>query len=486
MTISQRLELRQGQSLVMTPQLQQAIKLLQMSNQELTAYVEREIDENPLLERDDADGDANGEAGPDLAESNAAPTDSAPEEPLPEAKAAEAMDSNFDDSWDGRDSLSSSPIGNGGLDPDFIPEDREAEVKNLRDHLNDQMFLDIQDPIDRMIGGALIDLLDEAGYLTTPIESIAEQMNCPRDRVAGVLDQMQRLDPPGLFARSLKECLALQLRDKDRLDPAMQALLDNLDLLAAGDKSGLMKRCGVDAEDLTQMIVEIRALDPKPALKFDGSRIQHVTHDILLRPQAGGGWVVELNSDTLPKVLVNHRYLAHVKAQGKADKAYIQDKLQSANWLVRALHQRATTILKVATEIVRQQDAFFLHGVQFLRPLVLREVAAAIEMHESTISRVTTNKFIATPRGVFELKYFFNSSIAHTIDGLPALAGEAVRAKIKELIGKENPAKPLSDEKLVALLEEDGVSIARRTVAKYREALHIPSSSDRRKIGKRL
>jgi len=294
--------------------------------------------------------------------------------------------------------------------------------------------------------------------------------------------RLQRFDPAGLFARSLSECLALQLRERNRLDPAMQALLDNLELLARRDLPQLLRICGVDSEDLTQMISEIRALDPKPAMAFDHSVAPPVTPDVLMRATVGGGWLVELNNDTLPRVLVNTRYYAKVSgaSRSKEDKTYLTERFQSANWLVKSLHQRATTILKVATEIVRQQDAFFHRGIQYLRPLVLKDIALEISMHESTVSRVTANKFIATPRGIFELKYFFTQALGGS-DGGESHSAESVRHRIKTLIDQEAATDILSDDKIVEILKVEGVDIARRTVAKYREAMHIPSSVQRRR-----
>jgi RNA polymerase sigma-54 factor len=296
------------------------------------------------------------------------------------------------------------------------------------------------------------------------------------------LQLLQRLDPPGIFARSLAECLALQLAERGRLDPAMQALLDRLDLLAKRDLAQLMKHCGVDAEDLKEMIAEIRALNPKPGSAFDQSLAQPVIPDILMRPQPGGDWIVELNSETLPRVLVNTRYYARVAkdARRKEEKDYLSERYQAANWLVKSLHQRATTILKVASEIVRQQDAFFRRGIQHLKPLILRDIADAISMHESTVSRVTTNKHMATPRGLYELKYFFTAAIASSGGG-EAHSAESVRFRIKSLIDAETVEGVLSDDKLVEMLKAEGIDIARRTVAKYREAMKIPSSVQRRR-----
>ncbi len=350
----------------------------------------------------------------------------------------------------------------------------------MRDHLLAQLSVDLADPVDRVIGAHLVDMVDDAGYLQGALAEVAERLGCAEARVEATLKLMQRFDPPGVFARDLAECLALQLEDRDRLDPAMRALIDNLPLLASRDGQALMKLCGIDAEDLSDMIAELKALNPKPGLAFDQAAAEPVVPDVLVRPQ-GAGFAIELNSDTLPRVLVNNRYYAEVSgaARSKADKDYLAERYQQANWLVKALHQRATTILKVSTEIVRQQEGFFRHGVQHLRPLVLRDIAAAIEMHESTVSRVTSNKYMATPRGIYELKYFFTAAIAAASGG-EALSAEAVRFRIKALIDGE-AADVLSDDRIVEILLKEGIDIARRTVAKYREAMRIPSSVQRRR-----
>jgi RNA polymerase sigma-54 factor len=312
---------------------------------------------------------------------------------------------------------------------------------------------------------------------------VALLLGCDLARVETVLARLQQFDPAGIFARDLPECLALQLRDRDRLDPAMQSLLDNLRLLAVRNITALMRACQVDAEDIAEMVAEIKSLDPRPGLAFDPPLAQLVVPDIMMRAQPeGGGWIVELNAETLPRVLVNNKYHAQVSraARSKEERDYLTDRLQAANWLVKSLHQRATTILKVAAEIVRQQDAFFRRGVQSLRPLILRDIAEAIGMHESTVSRVTSNKHMATPRGVYELKYFFTSSIPASSGG-QAHSAESVRHLIRGLIDTEPAAATLSDERIVELLQRDGVDIARRTVAKYREAMRIPSSVQRRR-----
>ena len=520
MALAPRLELRQSQALVMTPQLQQAIKLLQLSNIELVEYVESELEQNPLLERDE-DG-RNGLDGPgdetaaDPAESASGEVQAAEDggfedaDPLaaidvlagdgPGGAADSDLDVDYDNLWQ-HDGPSDSDVaedigsigttafadwgsrGGGGFDaPEGNLEQTLSGAQSLRDHLTGQLNMDVEDPVDRVIGIHLIDLLDEAGYLSGELATVADRLDCPIARVTATLERLQQFDPPGIFARDLAECLALQLRDHNRLDPAMQALLDNLDLLAKRDVPGLVAICDVDIEDLTEMVAEIRALDPKPALAFDHGVAQPVTPDVFMRPQSGGGWLIELNNESLSRVLVNNHYFTRVSraARNKQEKQYLNDALQSANWLVKSLHQRATTILKVSTEIVRQQDEFFARGVQHLKPLVLRDIAQAIEMHESTVSRVTSNKYISTPRGIYELKYFFTPAIANSIGG-EAHSAESVRHRIKTLTESETVEGVLSDDKIVEILRAESIDIARRTVAKYRESMGIPSSVQRRR-----
>jgi RNA polymerase sigma-54 factor len=486
MALAPRLDLRQAQSLVMTPQLQQAIKLLQLNNVELASYVEAELERNPLLER--------------VETSEAAAVTEAPPADAAEAASANDLPPGGDQplDYDGYRSDSDSPTADDGTDlgymgtlrgggGDFEEDDRSfdekfAEKPDLRSHLLAQMRVDVVSPGDRLIAATLIDLINEAGYLTADLTEVAAQLGTDCGRVERVLMAVQKLDPPGIAARSLKECLALQLADRNRLDPAMQALLDHLPMLAARDIGGLMKLCGVDAEDMAEMVREIRALDPKPGLAFSGGTAEPVTPDILMRALPDGGYFLELNPDTLPRVLINSRYYSRVRRAGldKEARDYLSEQLQSANWLVKALHQRATTVIKVATELVEQQKDFFDKGIQYLRPLILRDIAEAIGMHESTVSRVTTNKFMATPRGLFELKYFFTAAI-QSAHGGSAHSAEAVRHRIKVMIDAEAPDDILSDDQIVKILLKDGIDIARRTVAKYRESLKIPSSVQRRR-----
>jgi RNA polymerase sigma-54 factor len=512
MAMIPRLELRQSQALVMTPQLQQAIKLLQLSSMDLLAYVEQELEQNPLLERDDGSDDGLEGTGVDAAADETAEPDSDPDDlsaidrtvdvdrPLPDD---DTPDVDYDNQWN-NDSATDSMGGANGMDGDRLDvavtaqfehwgssgggfEDGQGNLEQtlsdaitLREHLAAQLNMDVDNAGDRMIGLHLIDMLDEAGYLTGDVALVAQLLGCPVERVKRTLAVLQTFDPPGIFARDLAECLGLQLKDRNRLDPAIQILLDNLDLLAKRDLVALTRMCGAD--DLDEMVAEIRALDPKPATAFEAAVSQPITPDVLMRAQPGGGWIIELNSDTLPRVLVSNHYYARIskEARSKTDRQYIHECFQSASWLVKSLHQRATTILKVATEIVRQQDGFFDKGISHLRPLVLRDIALAIDMHESTVSRVTSNKYMATPRGIFELKYFFTPAIGSSSGG-ESHSAESVRYRIKALIDAEEAIKVLSDDALVDLLDNEGIDIARRTVAKYRETLGLPSSVQRRR-----
>jgi RNA polymerase sigma-54 factor len=521
MALTQRLEFRQSQSLVMTPQLMQAIKLLQLSNLDLVAFVEDELERNPLLERADQDGTpdrgqeaaaqtqfsegedsgftqghdhaGDGERSADAFEPGTeewmAPDlgtrteieqtlDTGMENVFPE----EPADAAARAAQDAAPSAYTEWGGGASNDDDYNLEAFVAAETTLGGHLAEQLAVAFPDPMRRMIGQYLIDLVDDAGYVPADLGDADEKLGTSRDEVEAVLAVLQKFDPPGVCARNLSECLAIQLRERDRYDPAMQALVENLGLLAKRDIASLRKICGVDDEDIADMIGEIRHLDPKPGLKFGSAKTQSVVPDVYVRPGPDGGWHVELNSDTLPKVLVNQVYYSQLSKtiRKDGDKSYFTDCLQNATWLVRALDQRARTILKVAIEIVRQQDGFFTQGVAHLRPLNLKAVAEAIQMHESTVSRVTANKYMATNRGTFELKYFFTASIA-SADGGDAHSAEAVRHRIKQLIDAESATAILSDDTIVERLHADGIDIARRTVAKYREAMRIPSSVQRRR-----
>ncbi|GBF59264.1 RNA polymerase sigma-54 factor 2 [Candidatus Phycosocius bacilliformis] len=502
MAIAPRMELRQGQGLVMTPQLQQAIKLLQMSTAELALYVEQELERNPVLERAD-DGDDYGIS--DTPESEAHSPSSGDEGPQelcvsgesPDPHAESALDAGYEDIQPDADRPASEAIGatvdwskagdgRGGFDDLEDLESRLTQTVSLRDHLEAQAALAFASPADRLIASYLIDHVDDAGYLRIEMEEVCARLGLTTDDLEAVIATLQTFDPTGVCARSVEECLAAQLKERNRFDPAMAALVANLHLLAKHDLKSLYDICGVDGADLAEMIGEIRALTPKPGAAFGSTDSIAVVPDVFVREGPMGTWLIELNADTLPRVLVNNAYAESVSrlARSQDERSYVAEAQADANWLVKSLDQRARTILKVAKEIVRQQDGFLTYGVAHLRPLILKDVARAIDMHESTVSRVTSNKFIATPRGVFELKYFFTTAI-HASDGGEAHSAEAVRHRIKSLIDGETQDAPLSDDRIVEILRETGVDIARRTVAKYREALRIPSSVHRRRTAGR-
>ena len=514
MAITTKLELRQGHSLVMTPQLQQAIKLLQLSNMELATFIEAEIERNPLLERADteeaggaapeaaaepltasAKEEADGEATNATGERDAAEGDDGEGVDLDSGSSrSEDLDAEPQDVFPDAESFSPGALKDSGwsmlgqvsrsnLDEESNLEAYVAEERTLRNHLTEQLVLAFADPAQRLIGHHLIDMTDEAGYLRGDLESVAELLGAPLQLVESTLEVIQGFEPCGVFARDLRECLMLQLKERNRCDPAMATLVQNLQLLAVHDLAALKRAARVSDEDLMDMIQEVKRLNPKPGLKYGSAPSQLIVPDVLVRALPDGSFHVELNSETLPRVLINQSYYATVckSATRKEDKSYLVDCLQTANWLVKSLDQRARTILKVAQEIVRQQDGFLTYGVRHLRPLNLKTVADAISMHESTVSRVTANKYMATNRGLFELKYFFTSAIAATSEG-DAHSSEAVRDRIRSMIEAEPASDVLSDDKIVEKLKGDGVDIARRTVAKYREALRIPSSVQRRRL----
>jgi len=501
MSIGPRLEFRQSQSLVMTPQLRQAIKLLQFSNLEVAAFVEEELERNPLLEHDERAEVPPERAG--LDQPQAAPDEHADAADLVGAATIpDAAEAPLDAEFDGNDAgvpSDATPITGAGGSQNFESDDRGIDElistkPNLREHLGEQLRLTFSDRTDRLIGAHLIALLEPSGRLSADPADIARVLGAELARVERVRARMMAFDPCGMFARSLAECLAAQLRERNRLDPAMQTLLDNLELLARREHRKLCALCGVEADDLTDMFAEIRALDPKPGASWEVSALPPVIPDVLMRAApiklANGmdhsdtaDWILELNPETMPRVLVNEAFAARVsrgtRPAERETRAFVSERLATANWLVKSLQQRAQTILKVSSEIVRRQDAFFIHGVSHLRPLILRDIADAVQLHESTVSRVTANKYISTPRGIFELKYFFTTAIAGA--GGQTHSAEAVRFRIRAMVGAETPDDVLSDDAIVAALRQEGVDIARRTVAKYREALRIPSSVQRKR-----
>lgn len=492
MALSPRLDVRQSQTLTLTPQLMASIRLLQLSHLELSAFVDAELLRNPLLEREDG-----GDGETPLERERPAEID--PYEDVVDQGAqlqsavsiADSLDTdvaNVFPEQSGQDSLSQSnmwPEGKSayaGLDAPDIDQYVPARP-TLADHLAGQVALIVKDPAERLIARSLIDNLDERGYLVADCAGIAEQLGAPVETIEAVLAKLQGCDPVGVFARDLGECLAIQLRDRNRLDPMMAGLLARLEMIASHDLSGLCKALGASREDLADMLAELRALDPKPGRAFDGAPVEAVIPDVFVRRGPGGDWQVEVNADVLPRVLVNRTYYASVskKTRDAGEKSFLVDCLATANWLTRSLDQRAQTILKVATEIVKQQDGFLERGVAHLRPMTLKTVAAAIEMHESTVSRVTANKYVATPRGLFEMKYFFTTALGSASGGEDHSA-EAVRHRIKQLIDAESPTAILSDDTIAETLKaEQGIEVARRTVAKYREGMNIASSVVRRR-----
>ena len=479
MALGPRLDIRQTQSLVMTPQLQQAIKLLALSNLEIETFVAETLESNPLLEMGEIRHEAGGDAAPEPAEHDSAPDfdgdnalDIADHALDPEAAPGDLPQGEGGD-W------SRGDIGAGSSElPDL--ENRSSAGPTLAEHLSEQVGAVARDTREALVALRIIGELDEAGYLPTELWAIAEELGVPLAEVERALATVQSLEPTGVGARSLAECLALQAREADRYDPCMARLIDNLELVAAGDISRLKRMCEVDDEDFADMLAELRGYDPKPGLAFGGGTQSAIVPDVLITPSTDG-WDIRLNEASLPRLVVNREYYLELKsgARDKASQSWLNEQLGEADWLIRALDQRQKTILKTAAQIVKKQEGFFRQGVTAMRPLKLREVAEQIEMHESTVSRVTSNKYLSCPRGTFELKYFFSSGVA-AADGEGA-SSEAIKARIKALCDAEDPKKVLSDQKLAELLNTEGFDLARRTVAKYREAIGIGSSAQRRR-----
>ena len=486
MALGPRLDLRQSQSLVMTPQLQQAIKLLALSNLEIEAFIGDALENNPLLEA----GELRAERGQT--------DDNAPEEPRDDPTADELIlrgagekdapldidPTALDRDRDTGDWAAHTTSGGGEEGPGI--DERGAAADTLAEHLEAQVGPAAPDARTAFIARHIIGLLDEAGYLPVHLREVAGDLGCTIAEAEAALQVVQSLDPTGVGARSLSECLALQAIEADRYDPCMRRLIENLDLVAKGAFAQLKRMCGVDDEDFVDMLGELRGYDPKPGLKFGAEPGAPVVPDILITPgKAQGnedGWDITLNQATLPRLIVNRSYYVELRGtcHERTAKGWLSEKLADANWLIKALDQRQKTILKVAAEIVKQQDGFFRHGVSELKPLTLRIVAEAIEMHESTISRVTSNKYLHCQRGMFELKYFFTSGVAST-SGEGGVSAETVKAQIRTLCDAEDPNAILSDDALVDLLKAKGYDLARRTVAKYREAIGIGSSVQRRR-----
>ncbi len=432
MALGPRLDLRQSQSLVMTPQLQQAIKLLSLSNLELENYIGEALEANPLLEVGETRREAGGEAGRD-AGSEAAPDTPDIQENASDSSAGDTNALDIDpatldrdrDTGDGSGDWSAASTGMASLED--LPDigERAESGHSLADHLNDQLPAAARDGREAIIAARIIGELDEAGYLHDSLEQIAEQLGAPIAEVERALALVQTFEPTGVGARTLGECLALQAKEADRYDPCMARLIDNLDLVASGDFARLRRMCDVDDEDFADMLAELRGYDPKPGCAFGGTAENAIVPDILMVAGRTGGWNITLNPASLPRLVVNRPYFLELR-DGCADKksrSWLDEQLGEASWLIKALDQRQKTILKTAAAIAKHQDGFFREGVSAMKALTLREVAEDIEMHESTISRVTSNKYLNCPRGTFELKYFFSSGVASAGIGRGRLIG---------------------------------------------------------------
>jgi RNA polymerase sigma-54 factor len=459
MALDQHLRLQSGTSLVMTPQLQQAIKLLQFSHQELESFLMEQLADNPLLMLQEEKGEESGL-------------------PFEDASALGNFQELYGKGGKTTPAGQTSSLDQEGWVETLIP----AAPLSLREHLLNQVNSDFLDPVKRLVGTHLVGYVHPTGYFEGELEDIAQQLGTSLAYVEGVLKALQQCDPAGVCAQTLKECLKAQLEDKQILTPPFLVLLDHLDTLAKGDLNSLRRKCQVSEPELMQMVHEIRSLSPKPGLIFEKNDASMVIPEVfMIQDEATGEWAVDLNPETMPKILLDFPYYTKIKdnLKEKEGKKYLAERLAHANWLIKALHQRATTLIRVSQEIVRKQEDFFTHGIAHLKPLVLRDVAESVELHESTISRVTNNKYIATPRGVFELKYFFNSSL----EGASGInyASTTIRHRIQSLIAKEDAQKPFSDDCIVQFLKQEGIHVARRTVAKYREILRIPPAFQRKR-----
>ncbi|MFK7902437.1 MAG: RNA polymerase factor sigma-54 [Nitratireductor sp.] len=517
MALTPKLQARQTQSLAMTPQLVQSIKLLQMNSVELLEHVTKELENNPLLEL--ADGTEGQNQRSDTP--NIEPEKTQDVEPLEistkletssaalEENLGTSIENEFDTDRSGgeagnsdslgplsggalqqenskaQNSLSSSaPISGGAVnyDSDYNLENFVAGERTLRDHLGQQLAMMRMSQSERLVCAEIIDSLDPDGYFRKELTAIATDLGVLESEALDALEIVQSMEPTGIGARDLNENIALQLKEKNRFDPAMELLVQNLDMLAKKDFNGLSKLCSLSLSDIMDMVEEIRVLDPRPARKFDQSPTQEIIIDVFVNSQPDGSFKIELNNEALPKVLINETYQATVKkgVKNRQDKAYIDECIQNANWLTKSLEQRAQTILKVTAEIVKQQDEFFAYGIKHLKPMSLKKVADEIEMHESTVSRVTSNKYLICERGTFELKYFFTAAIS-AMEGEESHSAKSVRFEIQQLIENETLKNIYSDDAIVKILQDKGIDIARRTVAKYRDAMHIPSSVQRRR-----
>lgn len=487
------LELRQGLSLAMTPQLQQSIRLLQLSSLELQTEIQQAIEANPMLEIEDESGE---EAEPAAIETREAlPTTSldeadttldleAPRQEMPEEL---PVDSRWDDIFEADGSTSYSKGSAEDEERDFLSYTSSGQ-ESLHDHLLSQMLLTPLSPRDQQIATAIIESVDEDGFLEQSLESIVEGLrhdlpDIEFDEAEAMLHLVQQFDPPGVAARDLGECLTLQLRQVEAPTPAhadAARLLEHLDLLATRDYVRLQRLLKIDAKALKAALQVLQELNPRPGAELRSQDVEYVTPDVIVR-RHGGQWRVELNPDITPKLRINNLYAGFIQRGRRGeDMNYMRNALQEARWFIKSVQSRNETLLAVAEAIVRRQQDFLEHGEAAMRPLVLREIAEELGLHESTVSRVTTNKYMHTPRGVVEFKHFFSSHVG-TADGGEA-SSTAIRARIKQLVAEEPASKPLSDSRLTQLLEAEGINVARRTVAKYRESLGIPPSNERKRL----
>lgn len=510
MVMKASLQLKLGQSLTMTPQLQQAIRLLQLSTLDLQQEIQQALESNPLLEtsEDDdqaetpsADGDQNQgnttdetspEAAADAASSDWDESESAPdwqsENEIPDTL---PDDLPVDTAWDDVYQSAPAPAARNDDESDHDFETRNSPTETLRDHLEWQLNLTPLSERDQAIAHALMDAVDERGYLTSPVKDIyaglvdeADEDPLEMDEVEAVLRRLQYFDPPGVFARDLQDCLLIQLNQLPPETPwlaqARLVITHYINLLGNRDYAQLLRRSRLKEEQLRDVLALITGLNPRPGDIIDRTEPDYVIPDVIVRKH-NGRWRVELNPEIAPRIRVNASYASLIRrADSGADNTYLRDQLQEAKWFIKSLQSRNETLLKVATRIVEYQQGFLDYGEEAMKPLILSDIAQLVEMHESTISRVTTQKYMHTPRGIFELKYFFSSHVSTDEGG--ECSSTAIRAMIKKLIAAETPKKPLSDSKIAAMLGEQGIKVARRTVAKYREAMHIPPSNERKRL----
>ena len=476
--MKQGLQLRLSQQLAMTPQLQQAIRLLQLSTLELQQELQQALESNPLLEQIDTHEEIDTCETQDSETLDAA--DALEQKEMPEELPLDA-------SWDTIYTAGTPSGTSGDYIDDELPIYQGETTQTLQDYLMWQVELTPFSDTDRAIATSIVDAVDETGYLTVPLEDILESMGDDEidiDEIEAVLKRIQRFDPVGVAAKDLRDCLLIQLSQFDKTTPWLEEarliISDHLDLLANHDFRTLMRVTRLKEDVLKEAVNLIQSLDPRPGQSIQTGEPEYVIPDVLVRKH-NGHWTVELNSDSIPRLQINQHYASMCNnARNDGDSQFIRSNLQDAKWLIKSLESRNDTLLRVSRCIVEQQQAFFEQGEEYMKPMVLADIAQAVEMHESTISRVTTQKYLHSPRGIFELKYFFSSHV--NTEGGGEASSTAIRALVKKLIAAENPAKPLSDSKLTSLLSEQGIMVARRTVAKYRESLSIPPSNQRKQL----